>query len=130
MLTAPNRETIENPIGTIIGNTTISVDELGNFKVTMEYESLETETKIESTSEFFRILKFLHGDSGNPNQVFMAIGSKNRNPCTTITVDTDDGVFTSESILYWSTLEMQDRIVFSIQRGTFNVNTKKRPSIG
>lgn len=68
----------EDPSGVVEGQTKVEVNELGNIKLEMKYERLDTEVEIKSNSEFYRILKFLHRtykDSafGNPDQVLILL---------------------------------------------------------
>lgn len=121
------KASFENPIGTVEGKTKINVNDLGDLKIEMEYERLETKEPISSNSETFRILKFLHQYSGKNDRVVIGIGDGNKNPCSKLIVETGDGVFTSEENISWTALDFNDRIVFWITRGTFEVTEKIKP---
>ncbi|MBK9209134.1 MAG: hypothetical protein IPL71_12855 [Anaerolineales bacterium] len=121
------KASFENPSGTVEGETKVTVNELGDLKIEMKYERLNTEMQIESNSETYRILKFLYRTFGNPNQVMIPIGSNNNHPCTKLSVQTSDGIFTIEGNIYWTTLETHSYIVFWFSRGTFITENKKEP---
>lgn len=120
------KASFENPIGTVEGETKIAVNEFGNLKIEMEYEKLIADVQING-SDTFRILKFLHQYHGKGDQVIIGIGDGNKNPCSKLTVETKDGVFTSEGNIGWTALDFNDRIVFWITRGTFEIKEKVNP---
>ncbi|GEM_PF-2822905 len=118
----------ENPAGKVEGKTVISIDELGEIKVDMEYARLDTNAAITSESESFRILKFLYqhvGEAKYPD--IIAEGEKNKNPCSKLIVETQDGTFVSTGNISWATLDARDGIIFWISRGLFEVNNAREP---
>lgn len=119
------KASFDNPLGLLEGRTKIDVNELGDLKIEMDFEKLDTKVQISSSSETFRILKFLHQYSGKNDQVVIGIGNKNNNPCSKLTVKTDDGIFTSEGNITWSSLGLNDKIIFWITRGKFEVENPK-----
>lgn len=121
------KASFDNPIGTVEGKTKITVNDLGDLKIEMEYERLETKEPISSNSETFRILKFLHQYSGKNDRVVIGIGDGNKNPCSKLIVETGDGIFTSEENISWTALDFNDRIAFWITRGIFEVTEKIKP---
>lgn len=122
------KASFEDPAGVVEGKTKITVNELGNMKIEMKYERLDTEVQINSNSETYRILKFLHRTFNSPaDQVFIPIGTTNGHHCAKLSVQTDDGVFTSEGNIYWTTLELHDHIVFWFSRGSFSTENYRQP---
>src|SRR5574341_297910 len=109
----------EQPAGTIEGKTKISVHETGTLDVIMEYEHLNTSTPISGTGSF-RISKFLNGNLGTENSIY--IGTGNENICSSLIVETDKGIFTSEGKIFHSEgFGLDNKVRFWFSRGTFNV---------
>jgi hypothetical protein len=116
----------ENPAGKIEGKTAISVNELGDLKVELDCERLSSEDINNSTGNF-RLLKFLHRHSSKDGTVIYDTGDKGKNPCSQLTVKTQEGTFISEGKIYWVSHELENRVVFWITKGTFETNQKKEP---
>lgn len=114
----------ENPKGEVLGKTTIMADELGDLSVEMKFEHLNTNIEISSETETFRILKFLYRQFSKQDTVAI---NGNRNPCSKLVVETDNGIFTSDRNISWSTIEIADKIVFWIHSGIFKVRQAKDP---
>jgi len=122
------KASFENPIGTVEGKTKIIVNELGDLKIEMEYERLiDTEVSISSNSETFRILKFIHRSFSKDDQVSIGISDEDKNLCSKLTLNTEEGIFVSEGNISWTAFEFNDRIVFWITRGTFEMKEKNKP---
>ena len=85
----------KNPVGSIEGKTVISVNELGDLEVEMEYERLIAENATDTSGDF-RFLKFLYRHSSKDGTFLYHTGEERKNPCSKLTVDTQDGFFVSE----------------------------------
>ena len=117
--------TFEKPIGTVEGKTRIDVGETGELKIVMEYERLNTDVAIPGKGDF-RIAKFLNGNIGEANMLYM--GTRSGNVCSKLTIHTDAGVFESDGSIYYSEgfgLDNTLRMWFS--RGTFTAKTDQMP---
>jgi hypothetical protein len=116
----------KNPIGRIEGKTTISVNELGDIKVEMEYEHLVGENA-NAISGNFKFLQFLYRYSSKDGTVIYDTGEEGKNPCSKLTVNAQEGTFVSEGKIYWSSIELQNKLVFWISRGTFEMSQRRQP---
>lgn len=118
--------TFLTPEGRIEGKTLISVNELGDLKVEMEYERLFAENVADISGDF-RFLKFLYRHSSKDGTVIFGMGEEGKNLCAKLTVNTQEGTFVSEGKIHWASIDLQNKVVFWITRGTFEVNPKKEP---
>src|SRR5262245_24162744 len=85
------KASFEDPAGIVEGKTKVVVNELGDMKIEMKYERLDTEVQIKSNSETYRILKFLYRTFNSPaDQVIIPVGTTNNHPCTKLNVQTND----------------------------------------
>jgi hypothetical protein len=112
-------------VGNIEGKTVISVNELGDLKVEMDCESMSSEGINDSTGNF-RLLKFLHRHSSKDGTVIYDTGDKGKNPCSQLTVKTQEGTFASEGKIHWISHDLKNKIAFWITRGTFETNQKRQ----
>jgi hypothetical protein len=117
--------TFEKPAGTIEGNTKVIVDETGNLDIVMEYEKLDTEITIYGIGKF-RFLKFLQANLGKED--FIGIGVGNINPCSSLTVQTDNGTFVVEGKIHYSEGFGPNSILrFLVQEGIYKQKAAGSP---
>ena len=117
--------TFEKPMGTVEGKTKIVVAETGELQVEMEYERLNTDVAVPGTG-YFRIAKFLNGNLGEENTIY--IGTRNGNVCSNLAVNTDKGVFASEGkITYSDGFGSNNELRLWVSRGTFRSETQSEP---
>ena len=112
--------TFEKPAGTIEGKTKIVVDETGKMDVEMEYEKLNTEAPIHGTGSI-RFLKFLQANLSKSNMV--AMGTGNINPCSSLRVQTEGGIFTSEGKVFHTQAGLDDNVKFMVSEGIYQEQT-------
>ena len=116
--------TFEKPSGKIEGKTKIKVEETGKLKVEMNYEELTTDVTIYGDGNF-KFLKFLQGNLGKGNAV--GIGTNNINPCSGLKVETNEGVFTSEGVIFYSEAwKLDGKLSFWISDGIFDIKDSKK----
>lgn len=109
--------TFENPSGTLEGKTTISVDELGKLDIVMDYEKLNTEAQIYGSGSI-QVNKFLRADFSQANMT--TYGPGNPNPCISLTVQTETGIFSSEEkVFYHQGWELDGKIKFMLSEAVF-----------
>ena len=112
--------TFEKPKGIVEGKTRINVSENGEFDVVMEMEHLYTTERIAGKGSF-QICKFVTGNLGSDNEIVHT--GKIENPCSGMTVTTDDGIFNATGNIYHGVkFGFEDKIKFYISSGNFLVN--------
>jgi len=115
--------TFEKPAGTVEGKTKVVVDETGELNVAMEYERLNTNVPVPGKGHF-RIAKFLNGNLGEENALYM--GTQSGNVCSNLTIHTDDGVFVSEGAINYSEgFGFDNKLRIWLSRGTFSSKTQQ-----
>ncbi|MHB8856954.1 MAG: hypothetical protein ACYC6K_10090 [Bellilinea sp.] len=114
------KATFEKPKGTVEGKTRINVSENGEFDAVMEMEHLFTTERIAGKGSF-QICKFVTGNLGSDNEIVHT--GKIENPCSGMTVTTDDGIFNATGNIYHGVkFGFEDKIKFYISSGNFLVN--------
>lgn len=116
--------TFEKPAGTIEGKAKITVDETGKLDVEMEIEKLNTEATIYGTGSI-RFLKFLQANMRKSNAV--AMGTGNINPCSSLSVQTERGIFTSHGKVFHTQAGLDDNVRFLVSEGIYQEQTDSNP---